>query len=283
MPPFLPGGSGLARGRGPSGPRRPDEPSGGGAQCIRPRLVPPLRLVVLRPPVLRLPVLRLLPVPDRLLLRVVPWRDAALFVLRLAVVLLPFEREVAFLAVRDAVPFDAPLRVLRAEPADFERDAVADLARVPDAVLRVPDAALRVPEAALRLRVLVADFARVVLAPLRVDLLALAVFRPVPEEAADLPRPPALFRPPFAAAAVRPAAPRDELLDALRVPDADFARVPLLLPEALRLLVLRELLPVLRRAGARRRRGCSSPDCCVPPSPLFSDCAGICSVSSLMC
>jgi hypothetical protein len=263
-------------------PRRP--------QCIRLRLVPPLR-----PAVPRLPELRLV-VPDRVVLRVVPWRDAAVFVLRLAVALLPLERGAAFFAVRLVLPFAALARVVRVEPAALVREAAA-FVRDAAGLARVPVAAFRVVLAVLRLRVPLAALARVVLAVLRDAVFVPAAgFRVVLAEAAFL-RVPALLRPPFAAAAVRPAAPRAELALALRVPDAARVRVPLLadllLPAALPALAdlrLAGLLPladllrvvVLRRAGARRRRGCSSVGCWALSFAVSSDIAGVCSVSSLM-
>jgi hypothetical protein len=234
--------------------------------------------------VLRLPAPDRVPVPARLPEReaVVLRADAVLVVRVAGFAFAPLERDaVAFFAVLRPAPAFAVLRVAVARFAVLRvavalpRVPLADL--VPADLARVPVAALRVlPAAAVRLRVL--------LAALRVPLAAVewledaAVLRPDAADAALL-RLPALARPPFAAAAVRPAAPRAEVPDAFRVPAADFARVPLA-AAPLRLLLLRDVVALLRRAGARRRFGVSS--ACGSPAPSVWGSPCICSVSSLM-
>lgn len=185
------------------------------------------------------------------------------FAVRLPVVFAPFVRGAAFFAVR-AVPLFAVLRdvVLREVVL---RDAVLRDAVPADLVARRAGAALRVPVAAFARDVPVLARELLAAALPRVDLAAVVrpVLPPERDEALFVPARldaalvlPALARPPFAAAAVRPAAPR-ALVPALRAAVPLFARVPLA-ALVLRVAVVREPDAVERRAGARRRRGVSS-------------------------
>jgi hypothetical protein len=268
---------------------------------MRLRLVPPLRPALPRVP--RLAVLRVAEAVRVPFAAVRPRLGLAALVVRLVPDFAPLLRDAVLAAVRFGALFAAVLfalraavlrvavlrvavlRVLRPALAAFPRVALA-LARVPVAFAREAVALPRVAEALLA-RVPAAAERPPLAEALRVPFAAVervAVLRAVPllrdaaPEAADLPRPPALARPPFAAAAVRPAAPRaappvfrpddaDELrfaapVEAERV---DLARVPVLL--------------LARRAGLLRRgfwAGCSAP--AVSPSVGV----GVCSISSLM-
>lgn|GEM_PF-7025202 len=253
-----------------------------------PPLRPELRLPPDRPALARLPPLARPPFAAAALRRV------AVDLPRLAV-FVPLEREADFAVLRPplfaAVERDVVFLAVERVEADLPRDAVAvlrpveaDFARVPVDVERPEEAALRPPFAAvLRVAVLrpVED------AALRVPVEDADLRVPVddadlrvPVEDADLRVPvedaalrvPPLFRPPLAAAAVRPAAPRAPVL--LRaVPEADLPR-----PEDALVLRVDLRVPVEARRVAVRRRGFS---CCSPPS-WFSWLAWFCSVSSLM-
>ncbi len=263
MPPSSPPRGALARGagRGHAPPGR--VPS---AQCIRLRAVPPLPLRLVRAEVvLRRPVPALAPlllVARELLLRVL--------LLRLAV----FLAAPAFAVLRAAVR--------RAGAAFF---AVVLLARVFVAAARdgaffAPAALPRVEVAALPRLVLAA--LRVLAALPRVVLVPDAALRRVAVPLAAL-RVVALRRPPFAAAAVRPAAPRAVPPDALRA--GAFFAVALRELAAFALAAGRARFavpPLLRRAGARRRFGCSSVAGCSAALGSISPLSGIRSVSSLM-
>ncbi|WP_270933759.1 hypothetical protein, partial [Falsiroseomonas oryzae] len=136
---------------------------------------------------------------------VVPRRVVDALVLRAEAVFAPFERAVAFL-VRLVLPF-VVFRLPRVEVvADLARVLDADFVRLVAAVLpraALDPARLRDPTAPAVLR---PPAAVVLAAALRVvDALRAAAPRvPAPEDAA-LARVLALLRPPFAAAAVRPA------------------------------------------------------------------------------
>ncbi len=212
----------------------------------RPRLLPPearverdaVRAPVdLAPPEERLAVLRFVPVLRLDAALVPPERDVAFFAP-------PVLRELAALVPREAVLRDA---VLREEVAFFAAPVLRALAvRVPlreEVPLRL-DAALVPREVVLRdevppERAVLAPVLRAVFVPaLRAVLVPVlrAVFVPVlravlvPGEREEALRVlPADFRPPLAAAAVRPAAPRRVVPDFAAPPEALLLRrVPLL-------------------------------------------------------